>query len=208
MKILIAEDDQTSRRVLQAVLSKWDYQVVESQNGLEAWDVLQADQTMQMAIFDWMMPEMDGLELTRRIRASETLSGMYIILLTAKGRTEDIVAGLEAGANDYVAKPFNREELMARVGVGRRVAELQQALALRVGELEATLAEIKTLKGLIPMCASCKKIRDDQGFWQQVEGYLMQHSQAEFSHGLCPECMEKHYPEYFEIMKKKGEAGR
>lgn len=208
MKILIAEDDQTSRRVLQAVLSKWDYQVVESQNGLEAWDVLQADQTMQMAIFDWMMPEMDGLELTRRIRASETLSGMYIILLTAKGRTEDIVAGLEAGANDYVAKPFNREELMARVGVGRRVAELQQALALRVGELEATLAEIKTLKGLIPMCASCKKIRDDQGFWQQVEGYLMQHSQAEFSHGLCPECMEKHYPEYFEIMRKKGEAGR
>jgi len=208
MKILIAEDDQTSRRVLQAVLSKWDYQVVESQNGSEAWDVLQADRTMQMAIFDWMMPEMDGLELTRRIRASETLSGMYIILLTAKGRTEDIVAGLEAGANDYVAKPFNREELMARVGVGRRVAELQQALALRVGELEATLAEIKTLKGLIPMCASCKKIRDDQGFWQQVEGYLMQHSQAEFSHGLCPECMEKHYPEYFEIMKKKGEAGR
>jgi len=208
MKILIAEDDQTSRRVLQAVLSKWDYQVVESQNGSEAWDVLQADRTMQMAIFDWMMPEMDGLELTRRIRASETLSGMYIILLTAKGRTEDIVAGLEAGANDYVAKPFNREELMARVGVGRRVAELQQALALRVGELEVTLAEIKTLKGLIPMCASCKKIRDDQGFWQQVEGYLMQHSQAEFSHGLCPECMEKHYPEYFEIMKKKGEAGR
>jgi phosphoserine phosphatase RsbU/P len=208
MKILIAEDDQTSRRVLQAVLSKWDYQVVESQNGSEAWDVLQADRTMQMAIFDWMMPEMDGLELTRRIRASETLSGMYIILLTAKGRTEDIVAGLEAGANDYVAKPFNREELMARVGVGRRVAELQQALALRVGELEVTLAEIKTLKGLIPMCASCKKIRDDQGFWQQVEGYLMQHSQAEFSHGLCPECMEKHYPEYFEIMRKKGEAGR
>jgi sigma-B regulation protein RsbU (phosphoserine phosphatase) len=208
MKILIAEDDQTSRRVLQAVLSKWDYQVVESENGSEAWDVLQADQTMQMAIFDWMMPEMDGLELTRRIRASETLSGMYIILLTAKGRTEDIVAGLEAGANDYVAKPFNREELMARVGVGRRVAELQQALALRVGELEATLAEIKTLKGLIPMCASCKKIRDDQGFWQQVEGYLMQHSQAEFSHGLCPECMEKIYPEYFEIMRKKGEVGR
>jgi sigma-B regulation protein RsbU (phosphoserine phosphatase) len=208
MKILIAEDDQTSRRVLQAVLSKWDYQVVESQNGLEAWDVLQADQTMQMAIFDWMMPEMDGLELIRRIRASETLSGMYIILLTAKGRTEDIVAGLEAGANDYVAKPFKREELMARVGVGRRVAELQQALALRVGELEATLAEIKTLKGLIPMCASCKKIRDDQGFWQQVEGYLMQHSQAEFSHGLCPECMEKHYPEYFEIMRKKEEVVR
>jgi sigma-B regulation protein RsbU (phosphoserine phosphatase) len=208
MKILIAEDDQTSRRVLQLVLSKWDYQVVESENGSEAWDVLQADQTMQMAIFDWMMPEMDGLELIRRIRASETLSGMYIILLTAKGRTEDIVAGLEAGANDYVAKPFKREELMARVGVGRRVAELQQALALRVGELEATLAEIKTLKGLIPMCASCKKIRDDQGFWQQVEGYLMQHSQAEFSHGLCPECMEKHYPEYFEIMRKKEEVVR
>jgi sigma-B regulation protein RsbU (phosphoserine phosphatase) len=208
MKILIAEDDQTSQRVLQLVLSKWDYQVVESENGSEAWDVLQADQTMQMAIFDWMMPEMDGLELIRRIRASETLSGMYIILLTAKGRTEDIVAGLEAGANDYVAKPFKREELMARVGVGRRVAELQQALALRVGELEATLAEIKTLKGLIPMCASCKKIRDDQGFWQQVEGYLMQHSQAEFSHGLCPECMEKHYPEYFEIMRKKEEVVR
>jgi sigma-B regulation protein RsbU (phosphoserine phosphatase) len=208
MKILIAEDDQTSQRVLQLVLSKWDYQVVESENGSEAWDVLQADQTMQMAIFDWMMPEMDGLELIRRIRASETLSGMYIILLTAKGRTEDIVAGLEAGANDYVAKPFKREELMARVGVGRRVAELQKALALRVGELEATLAEIKTLKGLIPMCASCKKIRDDQGFWQQVEGYLMQHSQAEFSHGLCPECMEKHYPEYFEIMRKKEEVVR
>jgi CheY-like chemotaxis protein len=203
MKILIAEDDLASRRVLQAVLKKADYEVLETQNGMEAWNVLQQDTTLQIGIFDWMMPEMDGPELIRRIRKSEKFNQMYMILLTAKGQTEDIVAGLEAGANDYLTKPFNREELMARVRVGQRVVDLQQALAQRITELQDALAQVKTLKGLIPMCASCKKIRDDQGFWQQVEAYLMSHSEAEFSHGLCPECLEKHYPEYSEIMRKK-----
>jgi sigma-B regulation protein RsbU (phosphoserine phosphatase) len=203
VRILIAEDDLTSHRVLKAVLEKWKYEVVSTYNGAEAWQAIQLQDAPHFAILDWMMPELDGLELIRRIRGREQLRGAYLILLTAKGQKEDIVAGLEAGANDYLTKPFDHQELQARVRVGQRVTELQEQLAARIRELETALAEIRTLTGLIPMCAGCKRIRDDKGYWQEVERYIMEHSEAAFSHGLCPECMHKHYPEYFQIKARK-----
>jgi sigma-B regulation protein RsbU (phosphoserine phosphatase) len=203
VRILIAEDDLTSHRVLKAVLEKWKYEVVSTYNGAEAWQAIQLQDAPHFAILDWMMPELDGLELIRRIRGREQLRGAYLILLTAKGQKEDIVAGLEAGANDYLTKPFDHQELQARVRVGQRVTELQEQLAARIRELETALAEIRTLTGLIPMCAGCKRIRDDKGYWQKVERYIMEHSEAAFSHGLCPECMHKHYPEYFQIKARK-----
>ena len=150
------------------------------------------------------MPEMDGVELIGKIRAAKELKSMYIILLTAMGQREDIIAGLEAGANDYIAKPFHRDELRVRIKVGERVVGLRGELEKRIHELEEALGQIKTLKGLIPMCAGCKKIRDDQGYWQQVEEYILEHSEAAVNHGLCPDCLKKHYPNITKLRPRKN----
>lgn len=188
MKILIAEDDVVSRRLLEATLVRWGYQVVAARDGREAWNVLQGEEPPPLAILDWMMPNMDGLEVCRQARRFQSATPPYLIILTAKGRGADVVTGLQAGANDYVVKPFDREELRARVQVGMRVVELQQSLADRVRALEDALARVKRLQGLLPICSYCKKIRDDQNYWQQVETYIAEHSEARFSHSICPAC--------------------
>jgi len=188
MKILIAEDDPVSRRLLQAALAKWGYEVVVASDGVQAWQALQEDPHPVMLILDWLMPGMDGLEVCRKARTLPSYQSAYIILLTGKTSKEDVINGLDAGADDYITKPFDPGELRARVSVGVRVAQLQLSLAERVRELEDALAKVKTLSGMLPICASCKKIRDDKGYWTQIESYIKHHSEAEFSHGFCPEC--------------------
>ena len=202
MRILIAEDDFTSRTVLVGVLKKSGHCVVETVNGAEAWQVLQQPDAPALVILDWMMPEMDGPEVVRRVRAVQTDRPPYIIMLTSKDAKVDIIAGLEAGANDYLAKPFDAGELRARVEVGRRMVEMQDALAAKIVELRQAFEQIKTLRGIVPICMYCKKIRDDQGYWKQVEVYVHAHSEAEFSHGICPTCVTKLFPEY-----KQDDAG-
>ena len=195
MRVLIAEDDFTSRTVLASVLKKSGHEVVETVNGAAAWASLQQPGAPALVILDWMMPEMDGPEVVRGVRALKADRPPYIIMLTARGEKADIVAGLDAGANDYLAKPFDPGELRARVEVGRRMVEMQDALAAKVEELRQALDQIKTLRGIVPICANCKKIRDDKGYWNQVEAYVCEHTEAEFSHDICPECMKKLYPE-------------
>jgi phosphoserine phosphatase RsbU/P len=197
MRILIAEDDFTSRAILAGVLKKYGHEIVATENGMEAWSAMQQPNAPQLAILDWMMPEMDGPEVVRRIRALQTDRPPYIIMLTAKGEKADIIAGLEAGANDYLAKPFDPGELRARVEVGRRMVEMQEALATKIEELHQAFDQIKTLRGIVPICANCKKIRDDQGYWNQVEVYVRDHSEAEFSHSICPDCVKTLYPELY-----------
>ncbi|HXF06120.1 MAG TPA: response regulator transcription factor, partial [Blastocatellia bacterium] len=124
MRILVAEDDPVSRRVLETTLQKWGYDVVSVSDGQQAWAVLSSETAPPLAILDWMMPEVDGVELCRRVRGS-LQRPIYIILLTARGSKEDIVAGLQSGADDYVTKPFDREELRARVQAGVRIVTLQ-----------------------------------------------------------------------------------
>jgi CheY-like chemotaxis protein len=191
MKVLIAEDDVVSRRVLEVFLENWGYEVVVAADGAEAWRALESGESPRLVIVDWMMPVMDGIEICRRVREAKRPIPAYVILLTARGGNEDIVRGLNAGADDYITKPFNREELRARVSVGVRILDLQTALAGRVSELERAVAGVKQLQGLLPICCYCKKIRDDQNYWQQVEGYISKHSEAQFSHGVCPDCFEK-----------------
>jgi phosphoserine phosphatase RsbU/P len=191
-RILVADDDPVSLRVLQKALEKWGHQVMIARNGTEAWQILTRPEAPQMAILDWMMPGMDGPTICRRARDVPSTPSPYLILLTARNDHLDVVTGLEAGANDYVTKPFHQAELRARVRVGFRVLELQGKLSDRVHDLEAALKQVKQLRGLLPICMYCKKIRNDGDYWQQVETYISDHTEAEFSHGICPECYEKH----------------
>ncbi len=188
MRILVAEDQSVSRHILVANLRKWGYDVTAVADGTQAWEALQAKAAPQLVILDWLMPGMDGIEICSLIRKSPQTRPVYLILLTARRGQEDKIHGLQAGADDYITKPFDREELRARVQVGIRVLELQGALAERVRELEEALSRVKTLQGLLPICSYCKKIRNDRNYWQQVEGYISDHSEAQFSHGICPEC--------------------
>jgi DNA-binding response OmpR family regulator len=188
VKVLLAEDESIPRRVLTAALAGWGYEVQAVADGLEAWQALQGPDAARLAILDWQMPGLDGAEVCRQLRGQAAVEPTYVILLTARSSKDDVVAGLDAGANDYVTKPFDRAELHARLRVGCQVVALQRSLAARVRELEEALAQVKQLQGLLPICCYCKKIRDDQNYWQQVDGYLAAHSDMRFSHGICPDC--------------------
>lgn len=194
MKILIAEDDPVSRHVLTTNLAKWGHDVVAVGDGLEAWRVLQQDDALHFAIVDWMMPGMEGPEVCRRLRESTREIAPYVILLTARQSVAEVVQGIAAGADDYLTKPYHRDELRVRVQVGVRMIELQTKLADRLGQLERALEQVKRLQGIIPICGYCKKIRDDRDYWQSLDSYIASHSEAEFSHGICPSC-------YTEIVK-------
>jgi phosphoserine phosphatase RsbU/P len=177
MRILIADDDHMSTMMLGRTLEKWGFEVIVAHDGAAAADIIAGDNPPSLAIIDWMMPGVDGVELCRRIRATPPRSPVYVILLTARTSRQDLVAGLEAGADDYLTKPFDPDELRARIHVGQRTLAL--------------MANIKRLTGLLPICSYCKRIRSDKNYWEQVEGYLTEHTDARFSHGICPTCYEK-----------------
>ncbi|MBI3877729.1 MAG: response regulator [Verrucomicrobia bacterium] len=189
MKILIADDSAPIRSYLSGLLRSWGHELVIAKDGEEAWRLVQLE-TPQLAVFDWVMPGLEGPELCQRVRADARLKQTYVILLTSLSETEDIVAGLNSGANDFVTKPFNESELRARINVGVRVVELQAALAARIGELERALAENSQLRGLLPICAYCKSVRNDNNYWLSVERYFGEHTEVQFTHGICPKCME------------------
>jgi DNA-binding response OmpR family regulator len=190
-EILIAEDEPVSRLHLETTLQRSGFECISVENGAEAWRVLQTESPPNLMILEWMMPELEGVEVVRRLRNSPTGFGAYAILLTGRSSRSDVVIGLEAGADDYVTKPFDPAELLARVQVGVRVVSLREALASRVRELEQALSRVRRLHGLLPICSYCKKIRDDRNYWRQVESYISEHSDAAFSHGICPDCYQR-----------------
>ena len=195
MRILIAEDDRTSRAILTKLLENWGHEVVSTANGTEAWDLLGRKDAPQLAILDWMMPELDGIEVIQKVRGSDHGGSCYLILLTGLDTKADIVRGLESGADDYVTKPYDQNELKARVDVGVRMITLKNALQSHMDELKGALDHIKALQGIIPICMHCHAIRSDDESWERIESYIENHSDAEFSHGLCPKCLDKYYPE-------------
>lgn len=190
MRVLIADDDVVLRMALRTQLARWAYDVVECADGLQAWDVLQAPGAPPLAAVDWNMPGMDGPTLCRELRQLPDASGMYVILLTSNADRRDVITGLESGADDYITKPFDWNELRARLRIGTRIVGLQQSLAARVAELQDALSNVRRLSGLLPICAYCKRVRDDHDYWRQIEHYLAEHFDAQFSHGICPECLE------------------
>ena len=206
MRVLIAEDDAVSRCLLEATLTKWGYEVIVTTDGLQALEALSRPDAPSLAILDWMMPGLDGSQVCLKARALAGERLLYMILLTAKGRKEDIVEGLTAGADDYVIKPFDRPELKARINAGERILRLQAELAARVKELEFALANVKLLQGLLPICCYCKKIRDDKNYWQQVDTYVADHSEAQFTHGICPDCRDNIVKPELARLKRDQEA--
>ena len=206
MRILIAEDDSTTRLVLERTLAQWGHEVVSTKDGLQARAALEQDDAPQLAILDWMMPGMDGAEVCRWARSEGGLQQLYIIMLTMRDTRDDIVEGLKAGANDFVIKPPDLSELQARIDVGIRVVELQSKLADRVRELEESIAREKHLEGLLPICSYCKKIRDDDNYWKKVESYIQDRAEVSFSHGICPDCYETIVQPQLDSLDAKSES--
>jgi sigma-B regulation protein RsbU (phosphoserine phosphatase) len=205
VKILVAEDDAMTRLALSKNLEKWGHEAIAVDNGKQAMAELDGPDPPRLAILDWIMPEMEGVEICRALRQKENSPLIYTILLTIKQEKDDIVQALDCGAHDFLSKPVHVGELRGRIDVGVRLISAEDRILRYAGEietknseLEKALAEIKTLRGFIPICSNCKKIRDDEGYWQQIEQYIQARSQAEFSHSICPECMKALYPEFAE----------
>ncbi|MDH3590248.1 MAG: response regulator transcription factor [Planctomycetota bacterium] len=194
-RVLIAEDEAVARRLLSAHLEKWGYDVVSTRDGAEAWDRFQEDDRIEIAVLDWNMPQLDGLELCRRMRDSAGDRALYILLCTANTAAEDLIRGLNAGADDYLRKPLHRGELRARLRVGLRTISLETALRERIAELRDALDHVKQLQGLIPICMHCKRMRTENQIWMMVERYLESRGDVVFSHGICDSCLSERYPE-------------
>ena len=190
MTVLVADDHDVNRKLLRTLLNAEGYEVLEAADGTQALAVLQNARQPMVGLIDWEMPEMEGTEVCKETRKLQFSPPIYLILLTVRDSKQDIVAGLQCGANDYITKPFDKTELLARVRIGKQMVELQQTLTERVAELREALASVKQLGGLLPICSYCKKIRDDHNYWQQVESYVGEHSDAKFSHSICPQCYE------------------
>ena len=189
MKILVAEDDGVSRLMLTTKLKKLGHEIIATEDGVTAWEAFRSEHP-QLVITDWMMPNVDGLELCRRIRSYDQEKYTYVIMLTALTGKNNFLEGMDAGADDFLTKPIDMEELTARLRVAQRILALQ--------------TEVKQLEGFLNICAYCKKIRDEANVWQPMEGYISKRSDATFSHGYCPDCMEKIVkPQYDEAMNKK-----
>lgn len=194
LKVLLAEDEVVSRRLLGATITRFGYALDVVDDGLKAWNALSAEQAPAIAVLDWSMPGLDGLEVCRRVRDASRDGYTYILIVTARNAKSDVVAALSAGADDFISKPIDPDELRARLRVGERIVRLEQRLGQQVRELKAAAEQVQQLEGMIPICMHCKKIRGQQDVWERIETYIEHRSGAKFSHALCSECLEKHYP--------------
>lgn len=189
MNILVADDDAPSTFILNSLLTSWGYEVICARDGNEAWQILSEPEHPHLLLLDWMMPGIEGPEIVRRLRDRPQKSPYYSIIITSRSNADSAASALNAGADDFICKPFDNNELRARVSVGYRTNCLQTALAEHVRDLSKALARVRQLEGIIPICTYCKKIRDDKNSWQQLEEYISEHSEALFSHGACPDCL-------------------
>lgn len=188
MKILTADDDAGTRKVLTKTLQSLGHEVVETEDGNQAWLEYRLHH-FSLVISDWLMPRVDGIELTKLIRREHRPKYTYIIMLTSLEGKGRYLEGMEAGADDFINKPFDKDTLAARLRVAERILNLQQ--------------EVKQLEGLLPICSYCKKIKDDEQNWQQMESYISRRTEANFSHGICPDCYNTHMLPQLEKLRAK-----
>lgn len=192
--VLVVDDDPTCREILAAQINQLGYPVTRAASATQAAALLSAPDGPCIALLDWVLPDRNGVDLCRELRARPDDRYVYIILVTSKIEKADIVAGLDAGADDFVAKPVHIGELAARIRAGQRLLALQDALDRKVQSLQAALSRVRTLEGLISICMHCKRIRTGED-WTVIEQYIQAHSSALFTHALCTSCLNQHYPE-------------
>jgi len=202
MRVLIADDDDSIRRMLTRMLSDWGYAVTAAADGHAAWQIMMERESPPVAILDWNMPGMAGPDVIRHIRSIARNFTPYLLLLTAKDKQRDIVEGLRAGASDYIIKPFDYDELQARLQVGAQMVGLQLELGQKLKELQEALDHVKSLQGLLPICTYCKKIRDDQNYWHSVDNYISANTDAQFTHGICPDCYQSIAKPQLDLLKR------
>lgn len=190
MRILVADDDPITTGVIEGLLRSAGHEVTTAGDGIEALRVLTAPDAPCLAVLDWMMPGMSGVEIIREAFKTHAADELYVIVVTSKDEKQSVVEALGSGARDFLTKPFDGAELLARIDVGVRMLDLREQLSTRVRELEAALEHVKQLQRLLPICSYCKRIRDDKDYWQSVESYLGSHGSVRFSHGVCPDCYE------------------
>jgi len=191
MRILIAEDEYITRLLIQVSLEKWGYRVEGVGDGKEAWEALQKPDAPQIAILDWEMPGLDGLEVCRRVKELERETPIYVILLTGRDSKNDILRGFDMGADDYMTKPFDDNELRARVRVAERLVHIQISLAESVEELRYVLDQMESLQGTQPVCTGCHKIKGEDGGWISLDEAIHDQSENRFLYVKCPECKEE-----------------
>ena len=207
-KILVVDDIIKNIQLLGSLLGEEGYAVSYATSGEKALEMTSSED-FDLILLDIMMPGMNGFEVCQKLKSDDRTRDIPVLFLTAKSEQDDIINGLRYGAVDYLTKPINSAELMARVQTQMALRHARSSLMKRNAQLEEkneqlqklleanqkAMAEIKTLRGILPICSNCKKIRDDEGYWMAIELYISQHSEAEFSHGVCHECAKTLYPD-------------
>ena len=196
VRILVVDDFSTMRKIIKAMLRRIGIKSIDdAEDGKVALNLLKSH-PYNLVILDWNMPGIQGIEICKRLRELKLKITPYLIILTASmNEKKDVLETFRTGANDYMEKPFDAKELIARVKLGEKLIKLEIELADRIKALEEANKHIKTLQGILPICMHCHDIRKDNETWERIDEYISRHTDAQFSHGLCPKCMKKHYPE-------------
>ena len=206
ISVLYVEDEDPTREAVHQLLQERFREVFVARNGVEGLEQFR-EKNPDLLVTDIMMPVMDGLKMVRKIR--ERNKDVPIIVTTAYSETSYMIDAIDSNVDQFVIKPIELKKFFAAMEKCVEIIESRKAAKRHeeereklIAELQGEIAKVKLLSGLLPICASCKKIRDDNGYWNQIESYIRDHSEAEFSHGLCPECAEKLYPGYTPPDKK------
>ena len=208
-KVLVTDDNPEIRLLSTMILGRAGYEVLEASTGKECLDIVLIHHP-DLVLLDVMLPDITGIQVCKQIKNDKSLKDIFIILASGTQiSSENQADGLDIGADGYIIRPISNKELLARIQAGERIKRAEDALREKerqqqtlISQLEEALAEIKTLKGCIPICASCKKIRDDEGYWNQLEAYISKHTDATFTHGICPTCLEQAMAEVKNFHKK------
>jgi phosphoserine phosphatase RsbU/P len=194
-KVLIAEDDPVTRKVLSLILPKLGRETVVAEDGAQAWEIIEKDEAIRMVVSDWLMPNLDGLSLCKKIRARlSPASYTYFILVTSKGSKANYREAMQAGVDDFLTKPLDTDELVMRFWVADRILSYT--------------SRIEQLEGILPVCSYCKRIQDERQQWSTLEKYVTKSGQASISHGICPECYTTQARPAIEQYKKRGKKKR
>ncbi len=195
IKVLVVDDDPDVLFATSRIVKSAGYEVFEASTGALCMKTARENRP-DLILLDVVLPDVDGTKLCREIKSDPELKATFVVLISGtKISSHDQADGLDVGADGYIARPISNRELKARVDAMARIYVAERERDRLIIELKEALSKVKLLSGLLPICANCKKIRDDQGYWNQVEKYIGEHSNAQFTHSICPECVKKLYPD-------------